>query len=132
MVHVKLMPLCACVPLIRGGGYGACKYLNVQVWVCKIHSLCTTCYMSLCQHTVMIIIIPHWFVGDMLFCTYIQVETTLLVRENLKQINFDIIVEYYNYRAFLLTLLQLYNIFPPECFMSFRFSLLYILAMDHA
>ena len=47
--------------------------------------------MLLCQHTA-IIIIPHWFVGDVIL--YIQVETTLLVRENL---NFDIIVEYYNY-----------------------------------
>ena len=71
--------------------------------VCKICFHCVLhVILLLCQHTA-IIIIPHWFVGDVIL--YIQVETTLIERENL----FDIIVEYYNYRAFLLTLLLFLN-----------------------
>ena len=90
MVHVKLMPLCACVPLIQVHVItlmfkcvcGCVRYVFIVYYMTFVIS------MLLCQHTV-IIIIPHWFVGDVIL--YIQVETTLLVRENLKQNNFDII-----------------------------------------
>ena len=67
---------------------GACKYLMFKCGC--VRNVFIVYYMTLllCQHTVMIIIIPHWFVGDVIL--YIQVVTTLLVREILKQINFDI------------------------------------------
>ena len=107
--------------------------LNVYGWLCGCVSYVFIVHymlycMLLCQHTA-IIIIPHWFVGDVIL--YIQVETTLLVRENL----FDIIVEYYyNYRAFLLTLLLFLNKAIIAFFhLNVLCILLYIiLAMDHA